>query len=77
MKESPEMEKIRKAVKAASLYVVLGYSERDRSSIYIAQSFINPAGEIVLQRRKITPTHFERSLWGAMYIYAMIIPISD
>lgn len=37
MKESPEMEKIRKAVKAASLYVVLGYSERDRSSIYIAQ----------------------------------------
>ncbi|KAF6219389.1 hypothetical protein HO133_005215 [Letharia lupina] len=30
----------------------------------LAQSFINPAGEIVLHRRKITPTHVERSLWG-------------
>ncbi|KAL9069913.1 MAG: hypothetical protein Q9161_005227 [Pseudevernia consocians] len=64
VKESSEMEKIRKAVKAAGLFVVLGYSERDRGSIYIAQSFINPAGEIVLHRRKIKPTHVERSLWG-------------
>lgn len=63
-KESPEMEKIRKAVKAAGLFVVLGYSERDRGSIYIAQSFIDPAGEIVLHRRKIKPTHVERSVWG-------------
>ena len=37
VKESSEMEKIRKAVKAAGLFVVLGYSERDRGSIYIAQ----------------------------------------
>ena len=37
IKESPEMEKIRNAVKAAGLYVVLGYSERDRGSLYIAQ----------------------------------------
>lgn len=31
------MEKIKKAVKVAGLFVVLGYSERDRGSIYIAQ----------------------------------------
>lgn len=37
VKDSPEMDKIRKAVKAAGVFVVLGYSERDRGSIYIAQ----------------------------------------
>lgn len=37
VKESPEMEKIRKVVKAAGLFVVLEYSERDRGSINIAQ----------------------------------------
>ena len=42
IKESREMEKIRDAVKAAGLYVVLGYSERDGSSIYIAQVCLEP-----------------------------------
>lgn len=37
VKESPEMSKIRNAVKAAGLFVVLGYSEKDRGSIYISQ----------------------------------------
>lgn len=36
-RDSPEMDKIRKAVKAAGLFAVLGYSERDGGSIYIAQ----------------------------------------
>ncbi len=31
------MDKIRKTVKAAGVFVGLGYSERDRGSIYIAQ----------------------------------------
>ena len=30
----------------------------------LPQSFINPAGDIALHRRKIKPTHVERSLWG-------------
>ncbi|KAL2057634.1 hypothetical protein ABVK25_002018 [Lepraria finkii] len=63
VKESPEMDRIKKAVKAAGFFVVLGYSERDRGSIYIAQSFINPDGEII-HHRKIKPTRVERSLWG-------------
>ena len=37
VKESPEMDRIKKAVKAAGVFVVLGYSERDGGSIYIAQ----------------------------------------
>lgn len=30
----------------------------------MGQSFISPAGEIVLHRRKIKPTHIERTIWG-------------
>ena len=36
-KDSPEMEKIWKAVKAAGFFLVLGYNKRDMGSIYIAQ----------------------------------------
>lgn len=55
-KESPEMDRIREAVKEAGIFVVLGYSERDGGSLYASQSFINPEGKIVLHRRKIKPT---------------------
>ncbi|KAJ9609937.1 hypothetical protein H2200_006266 [Cladophialophora chaetospira] len=61
---SPEMDRIREAVKKAGIFVVLGYSERAGASVYIAQSFIDPTGQIVLHRRKIKPTGVERAIWG-------------
>lgn len=63
-KISPEMDRIRAAVQKAGIVVVLGYSERDGASLYIAQSFIDATGEILHHRRKIKPTHVERSIWG-------------
>lgn len=63
-RNSPEMRRICQAVKDAGIVVVLGYSERDGSSLYIAQSFISTEGEIVHHRRKVKPTHVERSIWG-------------
>lgn len=63
-RDSEEMCRIKAAVKAAGVFVVLGHSERDGGSLYIAQSFISPAGHIILHRRKIKPTHVERALWG-------------
>ncbi|KAJ5798341.1 nitrilase [Penicillium pulvis] len=63
-KESEQMDRIRAAVREAGMFVVLGYSERYRGSIYIAQSFIDPTGTIVHHRRKIKPTHVERAIWG-------------
>ncbi|KAI0855550.1 nitrilase [Xylaria cubensis] len=63
-RESEEMNRIRAAVKEAGLFCVLGYSERYRGSLYIAQSFIDENGDIVHHRRKIKPTHVERSVWG-------------
>lgn len=63
-RNSPEMEAIKAAVKAAGIFVVLGYSERDGGSLYMAQSSISPDGIIVNHRRKIKPTHVERTIWG-------------
>lgn len=34
---SPEMDAIRAAVKEAGMFIVLGYSERDGASLYMAQ----------------------------------------
>ncbi|KAI5858218.1 putative nitrilase [Durotheca rogersii] len=63
-RDSAHMERILAAVRKAGMFVVLGYSERDGASLYMAQSFISPAGEIVHHRRKIKPTHVERTIWG-------------
>ncbi|RFU23709.1 hypothetical protein B7463_g12627, partial [Scytalidium lignicola] len=63
-RDSPEMEAIKAAVKAAGIFVVLGYSERDGGSLYISQSSISPDGIIVSHHRKIKPAHVERSIWG-------------
>ncbi|KAH0499797.1 hypothetical protein TgHK011_006963 [Trichoderma gracile] len=64
VKDSPEMAQICEAVKKAGIFIVLGYSERDGDSLYIAQSFIDPTGTLVLHRRKIKPTGVERAIWG-------------
>ncbi|KAF9768031.1 hypothetical protein IL306_014715 [Fusarium sp. DS 682] len=63
-RDSPQMKRIQQAVKKAGMFVVLGYSERDGASLYMGQSFINTDGEIIHHRRKIKPTHVERTIWG-------------
>lgn len=61
----PEMQAIQEAAKKHSIAVVLGFSERTTSnSLYISQAIISPDGEILLKRRKIKPTHMERTVYG-------------
>jgi nitrilase len=43
---------------------VIGFSERDGSTLYLSQSFINPDGDVVHHRRKLKPTHVERYIFG-------------
>src|SRR5215216_784304 len=62
--DSPQAEKIRQAVKRAKLTAVLGLSERDGGSLYIAQWLIGPDGETIAKRRKLRPTHAERTVFG-------------
>lgn len=63
--ESDEMEQIKATAKKNSIAVVLGFSERSPSnSVYIAQAIISPQGELALHRRKVKPTHMERTIFG-------------
>ncbi|ASU37483.1 aliphatic nitrilase [Herbaspirillum sp. meg3] len=44
--------------------VVLGVNERDNGTLYNTQLVFDANGELVLKRRKITPTYHERMIWG-------------
>lgn len=62
--DSPQAERIRQAARKARINVVLGLSERDGGSLYIAQWLIAANGETIAQRRKLRPTHSERTVFG-------------
>lgn len=62
--DSPEMTEIRTAVRDEGITILLGYSEREGASIYMAQTLIGPEGQVLMHRRKIKPTGVERALWG-------------
>jgi aliphatic nitrilase len=46
------------------IVVVLGVNERDHGTLYNTQLVFDSSGELVLKRRKITPTYHERMIWG-------------
>ena len=62
--DSPQAERLRQAVKRAGITAVLGLSERSGGSLYIAQWTIGPDGETIGKRRKLRPTHAERTVFG-------------
>lgn len=47
-----------------NMVVVLGVNERDHGTLYNAQIVFDGTGDILLKRRKITPTYHERMVWG-------------
>ena len=57
-------EAISQAAKAHRMVVVLGVNERDGGSLYNTQLIFDASGELILKRRKITPTYHERMVWG-------------
>ncbi|KEF62285.1 uncharacterized protein A1O9_00257 [Exophiala aquamarina CBS 119918] len=62
--DSPEMKSIQAAAAAQGISVSLGFSERLKTTLFISQVSIDPAGQIVLHRRKMKPTHMERTIFG-------------
>ena len=61
---SPEAERISRAAKEHSIMVVMGHSERHQGSLYMGQWIIDAQGETVAMRRKLKPTHVERTIFG-------------
>ena len=59
------MDLVKAAAKEHSIAVVLGFSEQSPShSIYISQAIVSPQGDVLMHRRKIKPTHMERTVFG-------------
>ncbi|MEG6507673.1 carbon-nitrogen hydrolase family protein [Methyloligella sp. 2.7D] len=61
---SPEMRRLQSIAAKNKVTLVMGFSERDGGSRYMAQVIIGPDGEILLTRRKLKPTHVERTIFG-------------
>lgn len=61
---SNEFECLGEAARKNNIFVSMGASERDKGSLYIAQILFNNEGEVVQARRKLKPTHVERTVYG-------------
>jgi aliphatic nitrilase len=61
---SPEFQRICSAARECGIWVGLGYSERSGGSLYMGQALIDDEGNTVQVRRKLKPTHVERTVFG-------------
>ena len=62
--DSPLIVRLRDAARTNKISVVMGFSERDGGTLYMSQIIINEQGNIVAHRRKLKPTHVERTVFG-------------
>jgi nitrilase len=60
----PVTRAVSAAARSHGVVVVLGVNERDHGTLYNTQLVFDADGELVLKRRKITPTYHERMIWG-------------
>ncbi len=60
----PEHQQLCDAAKRNNIFVCMGFSERAGGSLYIAQLMIDDQGETIAARRKLKPTHVERTVFG-------------
>lgn len=61
---SDEYKAIAQAAADNNINVVLGASEKDGGSLYLAQFAFSDKGDVLFNRRKLKPTHVERVLYG-------------
>lgn len=62
--DAPEFMRLRVAAARHEIVVAFGFAERAQSTLYMSQAVIDEHGEVVLHRRKLKPTHVERTLFG-------------
>jgi nitrilase len=52
------------ACRQAGMVVAIGINERDDGTLYNTQLLFDADGSLIQRRRKISPTHHERMIWG-------------
>ncbi len=63
-RDGSELAVLGGAAKRNGMHIVFGFSERVGGTLYLAQSIIGPDGITIANRRKLRPTHVERSIYG-------------
>jgi len=61
---SAEFKRLGQAARELGLWLCVGCSERAGGSLYIAQALFDDQGNVVKTRRKLKPTHVERTVFG-------------
>jgi aliphatic nitrilase len=62
--DSAETDAIRAAARKYKIMVALGFTERAGGSLYVSQMLIGADGTLIAKRRKLKPTHMERTVFG-------------
>lgn len=71
--ESAEFGSLLKAAADNNIMVAMGYSERCGGSLYLGQCLIDADGSLIYARRKLKPTHVERTVYGEGYGEDLIV----
>ncbi|QUS41926.1 carbon-nitrogen hydrolase family protein [Tardiphaga alba] len=61
---SKAVARLSKAARDAQIYVCISVTERERGSLYLAQLWFDPNGDLIAKHRKLKPTGPERYIWG-------------
>ncbi|MBL5973991.1 MAG: carbon-nitrogen hydrolase family protein [Candidatus Leucobacter sulfamidivorax] len=61
---SEQWKRIERAAAEIGITIALGFSEREGGSMYMAQALIDDTGRTLMTRRKLKPTHVERTQFG-------------
>ena len=61
---SPEFDRLKAAARQHRIWLSFGFAEKAGGSLYIAQALIDDQGRTVQTRRKLKPTHVERTVFG-------------
>ncbi len=62
--DSSEFQRVCDAARDLRIWVGLGYSEKSGGSLYMGQALIDDNGSLIQARRKLKPTHVERTVFG-------------
>jgi nitrilase len=61
---SAEFNRLGQAARDLGIWLALGFSEKSGGSLYMGQALFDCRGHLVKTRRKLKPTHVERSVFG-------------
>ena len=61
---SAEFTRLAQAAGDIGIWTAVGFSERADGSLYMAQALFDDQGRVIKTRRKLKPTHVERTVFG-------------